>query len=175
VIQAELPKSDIHALAKSDTVGLITIQPREGVEELAAQMKIARITKVYTKQRVYGEGAKVAVWERAPDDETHLSFAEKYIQSPRSDPKHARLASTIIKNAESGGKPRRHAYSTSALKLAMRDEECTIISQSFRPGSPDPGTTPDFINWDILRDLLTVNWPNPLIVKSSCNFVPDED
>jgi hypothetical protein len=82
LIQAELPKSDIYALAKSDTVGLIMIQPRRGVEELAAKVKIARITEVHTKQRVYGGGVKVAVWERAPDDETHLRFAEKYIQSP---------------------------------------------------------------------------------------------
>lgn len=81
MIQAELPKTDIYALAKSDTVGLLMIQPRGGVEELAAKMKIVRITEVHTKQRVYGGGVKVAVWERAPDDENHLVRREKHPES----------------------------------------------------------------------------------------------
>src|SRR5262249_12048260 len=109
------------------------------------------------------------------------SFEGRYTSSPPAS-SHARLTSAIIKNIEPR-KPHGHApdcdlYSANssdndALLWAIRDQHCTVISQSFHR-SNEPGSA-SLQSDDVLKDWLALRWPYPTIVQAAGNFWEGDD
>jgi hypothetical protein len=96
---------------------------------------------------------------------------------------HARLTSAIVKNIEPN-KPHGHApdcalfsansSDNDALRWAVNDQHCTVISQSFHRNS-EPGGS-GLQSDDVLKDFLALRWPFPTIVQAAGNFfVGDAD
>jgi hypothetical protein len=128
-----------------------------------------------------GTGIRVAVWEDGPSNTANLVFAARYSSSPSASD-HARLTSAIVKNNERN-QPHGHApncdlysansNSTAALRWAVRDQHCTVVSQSFHRSSEpkNSGLQAD----DLLKDWLVLRWPYPTIVQAAGNFWNGDD
>ena len=63
---------------------------------------------------------------------------------------------------------RRTRAGVDALRWAVRDQHCTVVSQSFHRGS-EPGGS-GLQSDDLLKDWLALRWPYPTIVQAAGNF-----
>jgi hypothetical protein len=174
-LRASATAEQIRALAHNDAVGAIHFDDRSAITDLGNSISIARTDRAHLAG-FDGTGIRVAVWEDGPSDTTDLSFAARFTASPPASD-HARLTSAIIKNVEPN-MPKGHApdcslYSanragTDALKWAVNDQHCTVISQSFHRNS-EPGGS-GLQSDDLLKDWMVLRWPYPTILQAAGNF-----
>ena len=176
VVYAELTRAEIQALAKDREVAGVFLHEREGIEDLTNSIGIANSDDVHT-QGFRGSGIKVAVWEDNPDVTTKLSIAARFKSSGFATSGHARHTHGIVKNIERHA-PHGHAPSCSlhsantmaldALRWAVKDKGCTVVSQSFHRSS-EPGSSGMSFD-DIYKDWLALHWPWPTICQAAGNF-----
>ena len=57
---------------------------------------------------------------------------------------------------------------TDALRWAVRDQRCTVVSQSFHR-STEPGSS-GLQSDDLLKDMLALRFPYPTILQAAGNF-----
>jgi hypothetical protein len=174
-LRATATAEQIRGLARNDAIGAIHFDDRSAITDLGNSISIARSDRAHLAG-FDGTGIRVAVWEDGPSDTTNLSFAARFATSPPASD-HARLTSAIIKNVEPN-KPHGHApdcslYSanragTDALKWAINDQHCTVISQSFHRNS-EPGGA-GLQSDDLLKDWMVLRWPFPTILQAAGNF-----
>lgn len=175
VVTLEVPASAIRELANRADVGAIFLHEEEGIEDLNDSIAIANSNLVHATGET-GSGVRVAVWERGPTSNTDLVIAGKYKANPATSD-HSQNVHAIIRNKESGS-PNGHAsgcslYSANdmaraALTWAVKDQECTVINQSFHRSS-EPGSG-SLSSDDLYGDWLALHWPYPLIVHAAGNF-----
>jgi hypothetical protein len=176
VAYAELTRDEIEALGKDREVAGIFLHEREGIEDLDNSIGIANSDDVHT-QGFRASGVKVAVWEDGPDVTTNLSIAARFKSSGFATSDHSRHTHGIVKNIERNA-PHGHAPSCSlhsandkdldALRWAVRDKGCTVVSQSFHRSS-EPGSASISYD-DIYKDWLALHWPYPTICQAAGNF-----
>ncbi|MBP6675700.1 MAG: S8 family serine peptidase [Vitreoscilla sp.] len=167
--------AQLRLLAQDKSVGAVHYDDPTAVNDLGDSMAIARSDLAHNAG-FDGTGIRVAVWEDGPSDTTNLSFAARFTASPSAS-NHARLTSAVIKNTEAnlphGHAPDCDLYSantsgTDALQWAVRDQHCTVVSQSFHRNS-EPGGA-GLQSDDLLKDWLALRWPYPTIVQAAGNF-----
>ena len=184
LVMAELTADQLRGLSHDEAVGAIYFDDRTAINDLGNSIAVAHSNTAHALG-FDGTGVRVAVFENGPKDTTDLSFERRYTTSPSSTPKqnsHGRLTSAIIKNTEPK-KPHGHApdcdlYSANssdndALLWAVRDQHCTVISQSFHR-SNEPGSA-TLQSDDVLKDWLALRWPYPTIVHAAGNFWEGDD
>jgi Subtilase family len=174
-ISTEATVAQIRELASHDAVGAIYFDDQTAITDLANSISVARSDQAHLAG-FDGTGIRVAVWEDGPSNTSNLVFAGRFSSSPPASD-HARLTSAIVKNTERN-KPHGHApdcdlysansNSTAALRWAVRDRHCTVVSQSFHRSSEpkNSGLQSD----DLLKDWLVLRWPYPTIVQAAGNF-----
>ena len=179
-IQTEATVAQIRDLAKDEAVGAIYFDDQTAINDLTNSINVARSNQAHLAG-FDGTGIRVGIWEEGPSDTSQLDFEARFDSSPPASD-HARLTSGIVKNIQRTG-PRGHApdcdlysansYSTAALRWAVRDQHCTVVSQSFhrRSEARNSGLQSD----DILKDWLALRWPYPTIVQAAGNFWNGDD
>jgi Subtilase family len=180
LVMAELTADQLRGLSRDEAVGAIYFDDRTAINDLGNSIAVAHSNTAHALG-VDGTGVRVAVFEEGPSDTTNLSFERRYTSSPPAS-SHARLTSAIIKNIERR-KPHGHApdcdlysansYDNAALLWAVRDQHCTVISQSFHR-SNEPGSA-QLQSDDVLKDWLALRWPYPTIVHAAGNFWEGDD
>lgn len=176
VAYAELNKAQILEIAKRPEVLAIFLHETDGIDDLDDSIAIANSDDVHALG-YEGSGVRVAVWENGPDKTDDLTIAGFYDSSQSKTSAHARLTHGIVKNKEKN-KPNGHApsctlysandKSLSALRWAVEDENCRVISQSFHRSS-EPGSSSLSFD-DIYKDWLVLHWPFPTILQAAGNF-----
>jgi len=179
-IRAIATVAQIRRLAENKAVGAILFDDVSAINDLGDSIAVARSDRAHLAG-FDGTGIRVAVFEDGPSDTTNLAFANRFTATPSASD-HARLTSAIVKNTEAN-KPHGHApdcdlYSANtsdndALRWAIRDQHCTVVSQSFHRGS-EPGGSGLQAD-DLLKDLLALRWPYPTIVQAAGNFWLGDD
>ncbi len=179
-IRATATVAQIRRLAENKAVGAILFDDVSAINDLGDSIAVARSDRAHLAG-FDGTGIRVAVFEDGPSDTTNLTFANRFTATPSASD-HARLTSAIVKNTEAN-KPHGHApdcdlYSANtsgndALRWAIRDQHCTVVSQSFHRGS-EPGGSGLQAD-DLLKDLLALRWPYPTIVQAAGNFWLGDD
>ena len=174
-VRAVATVGQIRRLAQNKSIGAIHFDDTTAINDLGDSIAVARSDAAHAAG-FDGTGIRVAVFEDGPSVTTNLSFANRFTTTPSASD-HARLTSAIIKNTEAN-KPHGHApdcdlYSANtsnndALRWAVRDQHCTVVSQSFHRGS-EPGGSGLQAD-DLLKDLLALRWPYPTIVQAAGNF-----
>ena len=174
-VRATATVAQIRRLAESKAVGVIFFDDVSAFNDLGNSIGVARSDRAQLAG-FDGTGIRVAVWEDGPSVLTNLSFAGRFTTTPSASD-HARLTSAVVKNTELN-KPHGHApdcdlfsansASTDALRWAVRDQHCTVISQSFHRGT-EPGGS-GLQSDDLLKDMLALRWPYPTIVQAAGNF-----
>ena len=174
-ISIEATVAQIRELSRDEAVGAIFFDDQTAINDLGNSISIARSNQAHLAG-FDGTGIRVAVWESGPRDTTDLDFEARFSSSPSASD-HARLTSAVIKNVEPNA-PHGHApdcdlfsansSSTDALLWAVRDQRCTVISQSFhRDSEPkNSGLQSD----DVLKDWLALRFPYPTILQAAGNF-----
>jgi hypothetical protein len=184
-VRATATVAQIRRLAGNAAVGAIYFDDVSAVNDLADSIAVARSDRAHALG-FDGTGIRVAVFESGPNVTTNLSFAARFTSSPGASTAsndHARLTSAIVKNIEPN-KPHGHApdcdlfsansSDNDALRWAVNDQHCTVISQSFHRNS-EPGGS-GLQSDDVLKDFLALRWPYPTIVQAAGNFfVGDAD
>jgi hypothetical protein len=174
-----LPPANIPELAARDDVAGLFLHEVEGIEDLGNSIDIAGSDVVHAAGQM-GQYIRVAVWENGPTDNDDLVIFGTYDGTPPTSD-HSQNVHAIIRNKEAGS-PNGHAplcklFSANskkreALTWAVKDEDCTIINQSFHRPS-EPGS--DLLSSDdIYGDWLAVHWPYPLVVHAAGNFWEDD-
>jgi hypothetical protein len=181
VVYAELTRAEIEAVARDHAVAGIFLHERTGIEDLQNSIAIANSDDVHT-QGFRGSGVKVAVWEDSPDDTSKLSITARFKSSGFATSQHARHTHAIVKNVERNA-PHGHAPSCAlhsantkdldALRWAVKDKGCTVVSQSFHRSS-EPGASGMSFD-DIYKDWLALHWPWPTICQAAGNFFVGDD
>lgn len=165
----------IRRLAESDGIGVIFFDDTSAITDLGNSIAVARSDRAHSAG-FDGTGIRVAVWEDGPSVTTNLAFADRFTTTPLAS-NHARLTSAIVKNNEAnlphGHAPDCDLYSANtagvdALRWAVRDQHCTVVSQSFHRGT-EPGGA-GLQSDDLLKDWLALRWPYPTIVQAAGNF-----
>jgi len=180
-VRATATVAQIRSLAANKAVGAIHFDDVSAVNDLTDSIAVARSGSAHALG-FDGTGIRVAVFESGPSVTTNLVFAGRFSSSPSASD-HARLTSAIVKNIEPN-KPHGHApdcdlfsansSDNDALRWAVNDQHCTVISQSFHRNS-EPGGS-GLQSDDLLKDFLALRWPFPTIVQAAGNFfVGDED
>ena len=180
-VRATATVAQIRRLAENKAVGAILFDDVSAINDLADLIAVARSDRAHAAG-FDGTGIRVAVFESGPSVTTNLVFAGRFTSSPSAS-NHARLTSAIIKNIEPN-KPHGHApdcdlfsansSDNDALRWAVNDQHCTVISQSFHRNS-EPGGSGLQAD-DLLKDFLALRWPYPTIVQAAGNFfVGDAD
>lgn len=174
-VRATATPEQIRALNSNEAIGAIHFDDRSATTDLGNSIAIARSDRAHLAG-FDGTGVRVAVWEDGPSDTSDLSFAGRFTSSPPASD-HARLTSAIIKNVEPN-QPHGHApdcslYSANrsgadALRWAVNDQHCTVISQSFHRNS-EPGGA-GLQSDDLLKDWMVLRWPYPTILQAAGNF-----
>ena len=167
--------AQLRELARNASIGVIMYDDTTAINDLGDSIAVARSNLAHLAG-FDGTGVRVAVWEDGPSVTTDLSFAGRFTATPLASD-HAILTSAVVKNIESG-KPHGHApdcdlfsantSGTDALRWAVRDQHCTVISQSFHR-STEPGGSGLQAD-DLLKDWLALRWPFPTIVQAAGNF-----
>jgi hypothetical protein len=174
-IHATATVGQIRELAQSDLIGAILFDDTSEIPDLGDSIAIARSDRAHTAG-FDGTGIRVAVWESGPSVTTNLVFANRFTTTPLASA-HARLTSAVIKNTEPnlphGHAPDCDLYSANtggvdALRWAARDQNCTVISQSFHR-STEPGGA-GLQTDDLTKDWLALRWPYPTILQAAGNF-----
>jgi hypothetical protein len=176
VVYARLQVEPIRALARRDDVAGLFLYEPEGVNNLTNSMAAARSDSVQQNPGLTGRGINVAVWEDGPDVTTNLQITAQFTNNPTTD-SHARHTHGIIKNIEAN-RPHGHApdcnlhsansKDLAALRWAVRDRGCTVVSQSFHRSS-EPGSSGLSFD-DIYKDWLVLRWPYPTILQAAGNY-----
>jgi hypothetical protein len=179
-LRASATAGQIRELARSGAVGVILYDDPSEILDLGDSIAVARSNLAHAAG-FDGTGIRVAVWESGPSDTTNLAFAGRFTTTPSAS-HHARLTSAVIKNTEPN-RPHGHApdcdlYSantsgTDALRWAVRDQHCTVISQSFHHGSEPSGS--GLQADDLLKDWLALHWPYPTILQAAGNYWLGDD
>lgn len=174
-VRATATVGQVRELARSDIAGVISLDDTTEIPDLGNSIAVARSDLAHTAG-FDGTGVRVAVWETGPSVTTNLTFANRFTATPGASD-HARLTSAVVKNTEAG-KPHGHApdcdlYSANAsgvdaLRWAVRDQRCTVISQSFHR-STEPGGA-GLQSDDLLKDWLALRWPYPTILQAAGNY-----
>lgn len=174
-VRALATPGQIRELAGDPVVGAVYFEDPTAIKDLQNSIAIARSDRAHNLG-FDGTGIRVAVFEEGPSVTTNLVFDDQFTNNPAAS-WHAILTSSIIKNTEPN-RPHGHApdcdlYSANtdgndALEWAVRDEGCTIVSQSFHRAS-EPGGA-GLQGDDILKDWLALRWPYPTIVQAAGNF-----
>ena len=174
-VRATATPSQIRTLATNKAIGVIFFDDVTAINDLGDSIAVARSDQAHLAG-FDGTGIRVAVWEDGPSVLTNLTFAGRFTTTPSAS-NHARLTSAVVKNTEAS-KPHGHApdcdlYSanttgTDALRWAIRDQHCTVVSQSFHR-STEPGGS-GLQSDDLLKDMLALRWPYPTIVQAAGNF-----
>jgi hypothetical protein len=179
-VQATATAEQIRRLAEIDAVGVIFFDDTSAVNDLGDSIAVARSDRAHLAG-FDGTGIRVAVWESGPSVTTNLTFAGRFTTTPSASD-HARLTSAIVKNTEAnlphGHAPDCDLYSANsssvdALRWAVRDQHCTVVSQSFHRNS-EPGGS-GLQSDDLLKDWLVLRWPYPTIVQAAGNFWQGDD
>jgi Subtilase family len=187
-LRAVATVQQIRALAEDPAVGAILFDDTTAINDLGNSISVARSDRAH-QAGFDGTGVRVAVWEDGPSVTTNLNFAGRFTTTPPASD-HARLTSAIVKNTEAnlphGHSPDCDLFSansagTDALRWAVRDQHCTVVSQSFHRGSEPGGSSLQAD--DLLKDWLALRWPYPTILQASGNFwlgdadgiIPPED
>jgi hypothetical protein len=174
-VRATATVAQIRRLAESKAVGVIFFDDPSAITDLNASIAVARSDRAHIAG-FDGTGIRVAVWEDGPSVTTNLAFAGRFTTSPPAS-NHARLTSAVVKNVEPnlphGHAPDCDLYSANrsgvdALRWAVRDQHCTVVSQSFHR-STEPGSGSLQAD-DLLKDMLALRWPYPTIVQAAGNF-----
>ena len=176
VAYARLTKDQIKEAARRREVVAIFLHERDGIEDLQNSIQIANSDHVHD-QGFRGSGVKVAVWEDGPDQTGNLVITDFFDPSQSKTSAHARLTHAIVRNKEAG-KPKGHAPSCrlhsandtdlGALRWAVEDRGCTVISQSFHRRQEARSGSLSFD--DVYKDWLALHWPYPTIVQAAGNF-----
>ena len=180
-VRATATVEQIRRLAETKAVGVIFFDDVTAITDLGDSIAVARSDRAHLAG-FDGTGIRVAVWEDGPSVTTNLTFAGRFTTTPPASD-HARLTSAVVRNTEPN-KPHGHApdcdlYSANrsgvdALRWAVRDQNCTVVSQSFHR-STEPGGS-GLQSDDLLKDMLALRWPYPTIVQAAGNFwVGDSD
>lgn len=174
-VRAISTPAQIRKLADNKVVGVILFDDPTAINDLVDSIAVARSDLAHIAG-FDGTGIRVAVFEDGPSVTTNLSFAGRFTTSPSAS-NHARLTSAIVKNTEAN-KPHGHApdcdlysansSSNDALRWAIRDQHCTVVSQSFHR-STEPGGS-GLQSDDLLKDWLALRWPYPTIAQAAGNF-----
>ena len=174
-VRATATVAQIRRLAENKAIGVILFDDVTAINDLGDSIAVARSDRAHLAG-FDGTGIRVAVWEDGPSVTTNLTFAGRFTTTPSASD-HARLTSAIVKNTESN-KPHGHApdcdlfsanaSGTDALRWAVRDQHCTVVSQSFHR-STEPGGSGLQAD-DLLKDMLALRWPYPTIVQAAGNF-----
>ena len=174
-ISTEATVAQIRELSRNEAVGAIYFDDQTVINDLANSINIARSSQAHLAG-FDGTGIRVAVWEDGPRDTSDLDFEARFSSSPPASD-HARLTSAVIKNIEPNA-PHGHApdcdlfsanrAGTDALRWAVRDQRCTVVSQSFHRNSEPRNST--LQSDDILKDFLALRFPYPTIVQAAGNF-----
>ena len=169
-ISTEATVAQIRELSRNEAVGAIYFDDQTVINDLANSINIARSSQAHLAG-FDGTGIRVAVWEDGPRDTSDLDFEARFSSSPPASD-HARLTSAVIKNIEPNA-PHGHApdcdlfsanrAGTDALRWAVRDQRCTVVSQSFHRNSEPRNST--LQSDDILKDFLALRFPYPTIVR----------
>jgi len=181
LVRATATVAQIRRLAENKAVGVIFFDDVTAINDLGDSIAVARSDRAHLAG-FDGTGIRVAVWEDGPSVTTNLSFAGRFTTTPTASD-HARLTSAIVKNTEAN-KPHGHApdcdlfsantAGVDALRWAVRDQHCTVVSQSFHR-STEPGGS-GLQSDDLLKDMLALRWPYPTILQAAGNFwVGDAD
>ena len=175
LVRATATVAQLRELARDKSVGVIMFDDTTAINDLGDSIAVARSDRAHLAG-FDGTGVRVAVWEDGPSVTTNLSFAGRFSTSPAASD-HARLTSAVVKNTEAN-KPHGHApdcdlfsansADTAALRWAVRDQHCTVVSQSFHR-STEPGGSGLQAD-DLLKDWLALRWPFPTILQASGNF-----
>jgi Subtilase family len=175
VVIVRVPASAVRGLADRARVGGLFLHEATGIEDLEDSIDIARSNVVHSTGET-GSGIRVAVWEDGPASNADLVIAGRYESSP-STSDHSQNVHAIIRNNERGS-PHGHApgcslysandKSRAALRWAVKEQECTVVNQSFhRDSEPKSGV---LSSDDLYGDWLALHWPYPLIVHAAGNF-----
>lgn len=175
IVRATATAAQLRTLARNPAIGVIHFDDTSAINDLNNSIAVARSDRAHLLG-FDGTGIRVAVWEDGPSVTTNLAFAGRFSTSPAAS-NHARLTSAVIKNTEQnlphGHAPDCDLYSANsadiaALRWAVRDQHCTVVSQSFHRNS-EPGGA-GLQSDDLLKDFLALRWPFPTIVQAAGNF-----
>jgi hypothetical protein len=176
VVYTTLRNDQVLNIAKDPDVNRIFLHEIEGIEDLQDSINIADSNDVHGIG-ITGSGINTAVWEAGPDDESNLVISAFYDPSKLAKSTHARLTTAVIRNKERA-KPHGHSpactmhsansYDLNALRWAVQDKGCTVISQSFHRASEPGSSTLSFD--DIYKDWLVLHWPYPTILQAAGNY-----
>jgi Subtilase family len=175
IVRAVATAAQLRELARNSAIGVIMFDDPTAINDLGDSIAVARSNNAHLAG-FDGTGVRVAVWEDGPSVTTNLSFAGRFSASPVAS-NHARLTSAVVKNIEPnlphGHAPDCDLFSANsgdvaALRWAVRDQHCTVISQSFHRGT-EPGGAGLQAD-DLLKDWLALRWPFPTIVQAAGNF-----
>ena len=179
VVFADVPASEVRALAERDDVAAVFLHDTSIALDLGNSIAIAESDDAHSLGFT-GKGVRVAVYEDGPDDTTNLVIDARYTTSPATS-QHARHTHGIVKNKESG-KPHGHAPDCSlssansqdlaAIRWAAQDRECTVISQSFHRDAEQTSSTLSFD--DVFKDHLALHYPYPTICEAAGNGASTE-
>jgi hypothetical protein len=175
LVTVKVPAQIVKKIAGLEYVGALLLHQEDGIEDLEDSITIARSGTVHSAGET-GSGVRVAVWENGPTSNANLVIAGRYKTNPAvSD--HSQNVHAIIRNKEEdtpdGHAPGCNLYSANdkkraALTWAVKDQECSVINQSFhRSSEPGSGT---LSSDDLYGDWLALHWPYPLIVHAAGNF-----
>jgi len=174
-VRATATVKQIRELANDKAIGAILFDDTSAITDLGDSITAARSANAHLAG-FDGTGIRVAVWEDGPSVTTNLDFEGRFTTTPAAS-NHARLTSAVIKNIEAnlphGHAPDCDLYSANtsgndALRWAVRDQQCTVVSQSFHR-STEPGGA-GLQTDDLLKDWLALRWPYPTIVQAAGNF-----
>lgn len=166
-------------LATLPEVAAVFLHQTEGIDDLGTSIGIANADDAHALGFT-GTGINVAVYELGPDDTSLLDITDQFDSSPATS-QHSRHTHGIIKNVERNA-PHGHAPDCNlhsansrdldALRWAVQDRECTVISQSFH--RPDEQTSAGLSFDDVYKDHLALHWPYPTICEAAGNGADTE-
>jgi hypothetical protein len=158
---------------RRDVLSIFHVEPR-GIDDLDDSIAIANTDDVHNAGEE-GDRTRIAVWERGPDITTNLDVEDQFSAAATTSA-HSRLTHGIIKNIQADA-PNGHApecllfsankYDRAALRWAVDDADCTVISQSFHRNEEE--TSGDLSFDDIYKDWLALRWPYPTILQAAGN------
>jgi hypothetical protein len=174
VVYGKISADAVRRLAEHELVAGIFLYEHEGVDDLDESIAIHNSDDAHAAGFT-GRGVAVAVYEQGPHDTSRLPIAGTF-QPSGTTSTHATMTHGIIRNTERN-RPHGHApaatlfsansYELDAIRWAARDQQCTVISQSFhRPAEQTSGA---LSHDDRYKDWLALQWPYPTIVEAAGN------
>ena len=179
VVFGSIAAGKVAELAKARGVAAVFLHRTEGFDDLGTSIGIANADDAHAAGFT-GTGVNVAVYEQGPDDTTNLDIEARFDTTP-STSAHSRHTHGIIKNTERGA-PHGHApdcnlhsansYDLDAIRWAVEERGCTVVSQSFHRDAEQTSSGLSFD--DVYKDHLALHWPYPTICEAAGNGVDNE-